>query len=96
MMHGLFRTWHENGQLQEESTYYQGKEHGETKQYDENGVQIGSYIMDYGTGVDLWFYTAGVLSEERELRDGLRHGYERWWSGDNQYYMARKPFLERA
>ncbi len=82
--HGPYRTWDENGQIEEEGTYYEGKEHGETKQYDENGVQIGSYIMEYGTGTDLWFYAAGVLSEEREYRDGQRHGYERWWSGDNQ------------
>jgi antitoxin component YwqK of YwqJK toxin-antitoxin module len=82
--HGLYRTWDEDGQIVEESTYYEGKEHGEAKQYDENGVQIGSYIMEYGTGTDLWFHTAGVLSEEREYRDGQRHGFERWWSGDNQ------------
>jgi hypothetical protein len=32
----------------------------------------------------LWFQAAGVLSEEREYRDGQRHGYERWWCADNQ------------
>jgi antitoxin component YwqK of YwqJK toxin-antitoxin module len=84
VMHGPYRTWYENGQVVEESTYYEGKEHGETKQYDENGVQIGSYIMEYGTGMDLWFRSPGVLSEEREYRDGKRHGYERWWQDDNQ------------
>ncbi|HEX3053450.1 MAG TPA: hypothetical protein VHP83_22510 [Aggregatilineaceae bacterium] len=91
-IHGLYRTWYENGQVEQESTYYEGKEHGETKQYDENGVQIGSYMMNYGTGLDLWFEEAGVLSEEREYRDGHRHGYERWWCGDNQTVCAESHF----
>src|ERR1041385_632486 len=77
--HGSSRTWHDNGVIWEESTYYEGKEHGETKQFDNEGVQIGSYFMNYGTGVDLWLCSSGVLSEEREYRDGNRHGFERWW-----------------
>ena len=72
------------GKFVKKALMYEGKEHGETRQYDENGVQIGSYIMDHGTGVDLWFQSPGVLSEEREYRDGQRHGYERWWRDDNQ------------
>lgn len=90
--HGSYRTWHENGQIEEQSTYYEGKEHGVTIQYDWNGVPIGSYTMNYGTGVDLWFCTRGVLSEEREYRDGQRHGYERWWNHDNQTIAQESHF----
>lgn len=78
--HGSFRTWYDTGQVEQESTYIEGKEHGETKQYDAHGIQIGSYVMDHGTGLDLWFCPRGVLSEEREFLNGKRHGYERWWS----------------
>lgn len=92
LMHGLYREWHDNGQLCQISTYIQGKEHGETKQFDENGVQIGSYVMDHGTGVDLWSCCAGVLSEEREYRDGQRHGYERWWAYDNRTVYEESHF----
>jgi antitoxin component YwqK of YwqJK toxin-antitoxin module len=81
---GRHRDWHDNGQLCEEGSYVDDKEHGETKQYDENGRQIGSYVMDHGTGIDLWFYSPGVLSEEREYHDGKRHGFERWWNLDNR------------
>lgn len=92
VMHGLYRTWYDNGQLCEESTYVEGKEHGETKQYDEDGVQIGSYVMNYGTGVDLWYSAPGILAEEREYRDGKWHGYERWWTDDNQTLCEESHF----
>lgn len=82
IMHGHFRTFWENGQVNEEATYVDGKEHGVTKQYNANGALIGSYTMDHGTGVDLWFDREGVLSEERHYLDGQRHGYERWWRSD--------------
>lgn len=83
VMDGPFRAFWENGQLSEERTYVDGKEHGITRQYDADGALIGSYTMDHGTGVDLWFGYAGVLSEERHYLDGQRHGLERWWRGDN-------------
>ena len=78
-MHGPFCTWHDNGSLCEEATYVMGKEHGTTTQYDPDGSLVGSYTLDHGTGIDRWFSSAGVLSEERHLRDGQRHGPERWW-----------------
>ncbi|MCA9458565.1 MAG: hypothetical protein KC587_17995 [Nitrospira sp.] len=82
--HGLFRTWYENGQLNEVQWYENGKEHGTSEQYDEQGNLIGTYTMVHGTGVDLWFAAPGVLAEERHYLDGERHGYERWWRGNNQ------------
>jgi antitoxin component YwqK of YwqJK toxin-antitoxin module len=91
MKHGPYRIWDEDGQIEEESAYYEGKEHGETIQY-WNGVRIGSYIMDHGTGLDLWFNSPGVLAEEREFLNGSRHGYERWWHGDNQTIFEESHF----
>jgi antitoxin component YwqK of YwqJK toxin-antitoxin module len=84
LMHGRFRTWHENGQLREEATYEAGKEHGQSRQYNEAGVLLGSYTLEHGTGTDLWFSDEHVLAEERQYKDGLRHGYERWWNTDNR------------
>jgi len=84
VMHGTFKRWYKNGQIQQDSTYIDGKEHGTTRQYSYDGALIGSYVMDFGTGVDLWFCSLGVLSEERYYLDGKRHGFERWWSCDNE------------
>jgi hypothetical protein len=91
LMHGAFRTWDGDGQLLEEATYIEGKEHGEARQY-QDGVCIGSYAMDHGTGLDLWYNAPGVLAEERAFRDGERHGFERWWTGDNQTVYEESHF----
>ena len=37
--------------------------------------------MEHGTGLDLWYQKADVLSEERQYRDGALHGFERWYWG---------------
>jgi antitoxin component YwqK of YwqJK toxin-antitoxin module len=91
-MHGLFRTWHDNGNLCEESFYIDGKEHGINKQYDYDGNFIGSYELYHGTGIDLWYSAKGVISEERYLKDGERQGYERWWNGDNKTIYREQHF----
>lgn len=91
---GHLRVWHENGHLCEEAWYEDGLEHGRTHQYDTNGVLIGGYSMDRGTGVDLWFAHPGVLSEERHMRNGQRHGYERWWDEDNRKVWEEGHFWE--
>ncbi|BDA69972.1 hypothetical protein CAL7716_041380 [Calothrix sp. PCC 7716] len=93
-MHGLFRTWHENGNLCELGFYIDGKEHGITKQYDDDGNLIGSYEMNHGTGVDLWYSAKSIISEERHLKDGKRHGYERWWYDDNKTVWREQHFKD--
>ncbi len=90
--HGRFRIWHDNGQLNEDAWYEDGLEHGRTRQYDSDGALIGGYTMDRGTGVDLWFCRPGVLSEERHMRGGQRHGYERWWEEDNRRVWEESHF----
>ena len=84
LKHGPFRTYHDDGTLCEDAFYIEGKEHGETKQYDEAGNLIGSYKMYHGTGVDLWYARRGVLSEERYSKEGIRDGFERWWNEDQR------------
>ena len=82
--HGRYCHYHDNGMICEEGSYEDDKEHGEIRQFDETGKQIGSYVMDHGTGLDLWFHSAGILAEEREYCDGKRHGFERFWNLDNR------------
>jgi hypothetical protein len=94
--HGPFRTYWDNGQVSEAATYVDGKEHGVTTQYDAGGELIGSYTMEHGTGLDLWFDCKGVLSEERSYRDGERHGYERWWCGDNATVWQEEHYRHGA
>ena len=93
-IHGPLRTFHGSGAILEEQNWVHGKEHGVSRQYDESGAPIGSYELDNGTGVDLWFEAAGVLAEERYLKDGRFHGFERWWDGYNATVWAESHFFE--
>jgi len=93
-MHGSFQTWHDNGILQEDAQYIQGKEHGITRQYDYDGNLIGTYEMNHGTGVDLWYCAKGILAEERYCKNGDRDGYERWWNGDNETIFIEQHYKE--
>jgi hypothetical protein len=80
--HGLFKSYHPNGAASWVTNFVDGKEHGTSRQYDETGKLIGTYRMRYGTGVDLWYLSSGVLSEERHIRNGKWNGYARWWDTD--------------
>jgi antitoxin component YwqK of YwqJK toxin-antitoxin module len=88
--HGLYRAF-DGEELLEDAVYVDGKEHGEHRQF-HDGVCIATYTMEHGTGLDLWYNEPGVLAEEREYRDGARHGFERWWSHGNQTIRAENHF----
>ena len=81
--YGLARYWHDNGQLSQEAPYANGKEQGVARQYDDRGKLVGTYRMNHGTGLDLWYCDTapqrGQLSEERYYKDGMLDGFERWW-----------------
>jgi antitoxin component YwqK of YwqJK toxin-antitoxin module len=90
--HGHFREWHDDGAPSFETLYVHGVEDGVARQYDRDGRLIGTYELRLGTGVDLWRDEDGRLSEERHLRDGKRHGVERWWTGDDRTIREESHF----
>jgi hypothetical protein len=61
----------------------EGLEHGTARQWAEDGTLVGTYEMDHGSGLDLWWTSASEagtwhLSEARNMLAGDRHGFE-WW-----------------
>lgn len=88
--HGLYVSLYD-GELSQVTQYVNGLEHGQSKQYDEGKV-IGTYTLDMGTGVDLWFESEGVLAEERHLKNGKVHGVERWWDGHSNQMITREAY----
>ncbi len=89
--HGLQREWDSDGSLLFEARYVKGREHGVARQW-QDGRLVGTYRMSHGTGVDLWRGWNGVLAEERHLLDRQRHGYERWWSGDDRSVWCEEHY----
>jgi len=103
LRHGLWRRSHSNGQLMWQSRYKNGFEHGVARQWNEKGELIGTYRMNKGTGVDLsWGIGDNFPSEERHMRDGERHGVERWWirrnevSEESHFQSAKEHGIFRA
>ena len=69
--------------------YLNGLAHGTARQWSEDGLLIGTYIMRHGTGLDLWRHKnfsdgpAFVLLEARYIKNGKLHGFE-WWLEEDQ------------
>lgn len=89
--HGRARRWTDDGELIWASAYVDGLEHGTASQY-QDGQLLGTYTMEYGTGLDLWRNADGSLSEERHMKDGQFHGFERWWNLDNRSVWQESHF----
>ena len=87
---GMAYRWHRPGRLLSACPYANGLPHGIARQWDEHGRYIGSYAMDRGTGVDLWWNTtvaddgSVALSEVHYTRGGCAHGVEWWLNLDGQ------------
>jgi len=98
--HGWDREWDDDGRLAFESFRVNNVEHGVCRQWYE-GRLVGWYLMDHGTGVDLWRDADGMLQEERHLKHQGRHGYERWWTNnttiwwEQHFHENREHGIER-
>jgi antitoxin component YwqK of YwqJK toxin-antitoxin module len=83
------------GRLLSATPYSRGLEHGIARQWSDDGRLLGTYRMNHGTGIDLWWDDGAtcqgpscpsrgpLLAEVHYMRRGLPHGYE-WWIDDDQ------------
>jgi hypothetical protein len=88
--HGRERHWFPDGRLMYDAGWTHGVQHGLQRQWDHRGNLIVRTRFVRGTGVDIWCDPGtGRLTETREMRDGHRHGYERWWSTARTLWSER-------
>ena len=96
--HGTFYRWDLPGKLISATPYHEGLEHGTAYQWSLDGSLIGSYTIERGTGLDLWWHTCSDgtrgLSEARYYRNGQRHGFEWWICGDQQSVYEEGHYAE--
>ena len=84
--------WDEPGKLLSCEPHEGGVPHGNAYQWASDGTLIGTYSMERGTGIDLWWEEIDgsiTLSEVYYMVDGLRHGFE-WW-----LYRDGTPSIEK-
>jgi hypothetical protein len=100
-LHGMQYEWSAPGRLLSAEPYADDLPHGTAYVWYIDGSLLGSYEMDRGTGVDLWWTwctdtTSGVpvpgppwLSEVHYLVDGSSHGCEWWLRPDHSLWEER-------
>ena len=73
---GPYKTYYENGQIEHEGIYEDGKAHGIWKSYYENGQlkSEGIYEDDKAYGIFKSYYENGQLQQEGIYEDGKAHG----------------------
>ena len=99
--HGTTYRLDSPGKLVSATPYRNGLEHGLARQWSEDGLLIGSYRMQNGTGVILWWEeTCGkprcpYLAEVRFLLKGRLHGYE-WWLNEDQVSVHKERYWSKG
>ena len=98
--HGMWYRWDLPGRLVSAIPYDAGLEHGTARQWALSGELLGSYTMQQGTGLDLWWAQQPdgprLLSEARYYRAGQRHGFEWWLSADQQSVYEEGHYADGA
>ena len=77
--HGWEYEWYGNGRLTSAIPYCHGRVHGTARVWGESGLLLGSYTMEHGTGLDLWWVEnegTAQLSEAMVVNDNLMDGYD--------------------
>jgi len=83
---GLWRFWHENGQLEQEGSYVNGKNEGLYRWWHDNGQlkQEGSYVNGKREGLHRSWHDNGQLKQEGSYVNGEREGLHRSWHDNRQ------------
>lgn len=73
---GLWKTYHQNGQLKTEGNYKDGLKHGLHKEWQSNGILLleGMYVNGLDNGLMKWFHEKGHLAAQGSMINGIRNG----------------------
>jgi hypothetical protein len=98
LLHGVVYRCDDPGKVTSAEPWSKGLPHGTARQYSRDGALLGTYRMERGTGLDLWWDDtdpdAPRLSEARLLKGGKWHGFEWWLRVDQQSVWEERHFAE--
>ena len=93
VQHGMLYRWDEPSKLLSAEPYENGVPHGTAYQWADDGRLIGTYTLDHGTGIDLWWHDwsdgSVTLAEVHSMQDGAPHGFEWWLNPDERLWWER-------
>lgn len=80
--HGIWRSFHPNGQVHEESSFQHGEKHGVWKTFYANGQlrSVGEWRAGKQEGLAEAWHENGKRAFSAEYKDGLQHGWARTWN----------------
>ncbi len=95
--HGVEFRFDDAGNLESRTGYRKGMEHGLALQWSPDGLLVGQYSMDGGSGWDLWWESTvgkgAMLAEARRYQNGRRCGDE-WWFASGECLEAALCFRD--
>lgn len=96
---GALREWHPNGLLAWEVPHRKGLKHGVCKQWNDQGVLLGTYEAKNGTGPSKCWHPNGQLKLEMFTIRGVPNGPVRKWNEagallDETFYIDGRKVSE--
>jgi antitoxin component YwqK of YwqJK toxin-antitoxin module len=92
IQNGLYQAWHDNGQIQEESTFVNGRVEGLYQRWYENGQKRLEYTVVNGKleGLYQTWHENGQKREEAMYVDGVKDGlYQSWHENGEKHEECR-------
>jgi len=91
MLHGIERTYREDGSMAKMETYIDGKAHGEFLQfYPSDTVKLRqTYVNDVCHGISYGYYESGVLKDKVIIEHGFENGeFEEYYASGNLHWKG--------
>ena len=87
---GIYETFYENGQLEEQGTYKDGKKHGLFETFYSTGIKasMGNYMNGQQDGLWGYFYENGQLEKKGTVKDGKAEGLFEWYDDEGRLLSA--------
>jgi antitoxin component YwqK of YwqJK toxin-antitoxin module len=83
MPHGVWKEWHQNGQLASEAPYKMGNKDGLFRHWSESGKLIGQYWILKGNGIKRIYNESGELVREQVIEHNRPNGLSMEYYADN-------------
>ncbi len=94
-LHGIYRKWHGNGELQIYGEFVHGLYEGNWLYYDDYGILIGEGKYKAGSGEQRFWNPDGSLFTRTQYVNNLKHGKEFYYHPDGELeYIIRYEYGE--
>ncbi|MDR1757690.1 MAG: hypothetical protein LBR51_01850 [Bacteroidales bacterium] len=93
---GIFKYYHPNGKLKNESHFLQGTREVQTRLFHPNGrtAALGVFVNQQKDGTWLYYNDKGTLVKEENYKLGEQHGVEKTYSPENGNLLREEVYVD--